>query len=101
MQRTNFNVKTLTVNEKYFFFAWLNFLKPYHKLRQKEIELLALFLYKRHELQKVINDEKLLNKNTTLLLSTDSELYQLLKAAPLTEKDQLNFAKDTNGEDDL
>lgn len=45
--------------------------------------------------------EKLLNKKTTLLLSTDSELYQLLKAAPLAEKDQPNFVKDTNGEDDL
>ena len=45
--------------------------------------------------------EKLLNKNTTLLLSTDSELYQLLKEAPLAKKTQPDFTKDTNGEDDF
>lgn len=61
-KRNNLNVKTLKVTEKLFFQRWLEFLKPYHKLRQKEIELLALFLYKRHQLQKVINDEKILNK---------------------------------------
>lgn len=68
-KRTNFNVKTLMVSEKLFFFRWLEFLKPYHKLRQKEIELLALFLYKRYKLQKVIKDEKILNK---MLFDTDS-----------------------------
>ncbi|AMJ94367.1 protease modulator HflC [Alteromonas stellipolaris] len=45
--------------------------------------------------------EKLLNKNTTLLLSTDSEIYRLLKEVPLAEKTQPHFSKDTNGEDDL
>lgn len=68
-KRSNFNVKTLRVDEKLFFQRWLEFLKPYHKLRQKEIELLALFLYKRHKLQKVIRDEKILNK---MLFDTES-----------------------------
>lgn len=45
--------------------------------------------------------EKLLNKNTTLLLSTDSEIYLLLKEAPPAEKVQADFTKDTTGEDDL
>ena len=45
--------------------------------------------------------EILLNKNTTLLLSTDSEIYHLLKESPLAIKTQPDFTKDTNGEDDL
>ena len=45
--------------------------------------------------------EKLLNKNTTLLLSTDSEIYRLLKEAPLTEKTQPDFSEDIDNEDDL
>lgn len=69
MQRNNLNVKTLNVTEKEFFVRWLEFLKPYHKLRQKEIELLSLFLYKRYQLQKVISDEKILTK---ILFDTDS-----------------------------
>lgn len=67
--RKNINVKTLNISKKSFFFRWLEFLKPYHKLRQKEIELLALFLYKRYQLQKVISDENLLNK---MLFDTDN-----------------------------
>lgn len=45
--------------------------------------------------------EILLNKNTTLLLSTDSEIYHLLKESPLVIKTQPDFTKDNNGEDDL
>ena len=69
MQRNNLNVKTLNVTRKEFFVRWLEFLKPYHGLRQKEIELLSLFLYKRFELEKVIKDEKILNK---ILFGTES-----------------------------
>lgn len=45
--------------------------------------------------------EKLLNKNTTLLLSTDSEIYRLLKEAPLTEKTPPDFSEDIDNEDNL
>jgi membrane protease subunit HflC len=45
--------------------------------------------------------EKLLNKNTTLLLSTDSEIYRLLKDVPFEEITQPDLSKDTHGEDDL
>lgn len=40
---------------------WLQFLKPYHKLRDKEMEMLSLFLNKRYELSKKITDEDLLD----------------------------------------
>lgn len=69
MQKNNLNVKTLNVTEKGFFMRWLEFLKPYHGLRQKEIELLSLFLYKRYQLEKVIKDEKILSK---ILFDTES-----------------------------
>lgn len=69
MQRNNLNVKTLNVSEELFFRRWLEFLKPYHGLRQKEIELLGLFLYKRYQLEKVIKDDKILTK---MLFDTES-----------------------------
>lgn len=62
MQTNNLNVKTLRVSEEMFFQRWLEFLKPYHGLRQKEIELLSLFLHKRYQLEKVIKDDKILTK---------------------------------------
>jgi hypothetical protein len=58
----NINVKTLSVNNKKFFIYWLQFLKPYHKLRNKEIEMLSLFLVKRHELSQKIKDDELIDK---------------------------------------
>lgn len=67
--RVDFNVKTLSVSRKTFFMAWLKFLKPYHKLRLKEMKLLALLLYKRYELSKEISNEKIIIK---LLFDTET-----------------------------
>tara|TARA_R110000868_G_scaffold143967_3_gene362722 strand:- start:860 stop:1198 length:339 start_codon:yes stop_codon:yes gene_type:complete len=47
---------------------WLEFLKPYHKLANKEIEALGLMLYYRHELSKEVSNEDLVDK---LLFSSD------------------------------
>ena len=57
----NINVKNLNVPKKKFFMYWLQLLKPYHKLRDKEIEMLGLFLNKRHELSQKINDDDLID----------------------------------------
>tara|TARA_R110000851_G_scaffold71614_3_gene159203 strand:+ start:5902 stop:6315 length:414 start_codon:yes stop_codon:yes gene_type:complete len=57
----NINIKNLNVPKKKFFMYWLQFLKPYHKLRDKEIEMLSLFLNKRYELSKKITDEDILD----------------------------------------
>lgn len=57
----NINVKTLNVNKEKFFIYWLEFLKPYHKLRDKEVELLGKFLTKRHELLKKVNDNSIVD----------------------------------------
>lgn len=56
------NIKTLTISKKKFFMYWLQFLKPYHKLRDKEIEMLSLFLNKRYELSKRIKDVDILDR---------------------------------------
>lgn len=54
----NTNVKRIKTSEKKLFIYWLTFLKPYHNLRKKEIEMLGTFLYYRHKLsQEVINKE--------------------------------------------
>jgi hypothetical protein len=37
-----------------FFKYWLEFLRPFHGLTNKEIELAAVIIQKRHELSKVI-----------------------------------------------
>lgn len=45
-----------------FFKLWLEFLRPYHDLSNKEMDLLACLLKTRHELSKVIFDEFHLDK---------------------------------------
>ena len=56
------NVKNIKTDKNNFYYLWLQFLKPYHKLTNKEIELLALFLKKREELSRSINDNNLIDK---------------------------------------
>lgn len=50
----NLNVKSISSKKKNIFRYWLEFLRPYHKLRTKEIEALALILYFRYELSREI-----------------------------------------------
>ena len=50
-----------------FFILWLSFLKPFHKLTNNEIKVLAAILLKRHELFRLVKDEHVLNN---LLKST-------------------------------
>jgi hypothetical protein len=51
-----------------FFIIWLSFLKPLHKLTNKEMSLLGTFLKKRHELSYSISDERILD---SYLMSED------------------------------
>jgi hypothetical protein len=50
------SVKRIHTSKKSIFRFWLEFLRPYHKLRTKEIEALALMLYYRYELTREIKD---------------------------------------------
>lgn len=47
-----------------FFKYWLEFLRPLHKLTDREIEVTASFIKYRHQLNKVVNDLDLLDKIT-------------------------------------
>ena len=66
---SNINVKRISTSKKEIFRYWLEFLKPYHKLRQKEIEVLSLMLYYMYELSREVKNPKLVNK---LLFSTET-----------------------------
>lgn len=57
------NVITVpTSTEGKFFKYWLEFLKPFHRLTDREIDVTASFLKQRYELGKVIKDNELLDK---------------------------------------
>lgn len=57
------NVITIPTSlEGSFFRFWLEFLKPIHRLTDREIDVTASFLKQRYELSKVIKDPELLNK---------------------------------------
>ena len=47
-----------------FFRHWLMFLKPFHKLTDREIDIAASLIKKRYELSKVIKDVDILDKVT-------------------------------------
>lgn len=61
------NIKKIRTDKRSIFKYWLRFLKPYHKLRPKEIDALATILYYRYELSRDISNEDMLN---TVLFST-------------------------------
>lgn len=65
----NMNVKRIHTDKKSIFRYWLEFLKPYHKLRQKEIEALGLMLYYRYELSREIKDIEMVDM---ILFSTQT-----------------------------
>ena len=47
-----------------FFRYWFMFLKPFHKLTDREIDVIATFVKHRYELSKVIKDNEILDKVT-------------------------------------
>jgi len=69
MGATNMNIKKIATDKKSIFRYWLEFLRPYHKLRNKQIEALALMLYYRYELSREIHNESMV---CTILFSTET-----------------------------
>jgi len=65
------NIKRIHTDKKTIFRYWLEFLKPYHKLRAKEIEALSLMLYYRYELSRSINDVEMVDM---ILFSTQTRI---------------------------
>lgn len=65
MERKPNNVIALKSNlSGRFFRIWLEFLRPFHKLTERETDVMAAFLKQRFELSKVVSDQEVLNKLT-------------------------------------
>ena len=47
-----------------FFKYWFKFLRPFHKLTDREIDVITSFVKQRYELSKVIKDNEILDKVT-------------------------------------
>ena len=65
-----------------FFRVWIEFLKPIHKLTNKEMDVLAAFLKKRYELGKVITDHDVLDS----VLMSESTKKQIREQCSITPK---------------
>lgn len=50
--------------DKSFFGLWFKFLEPFHKLTDREIDVITSFVKQRYELSKVIKDNEILDKVT-------------------------------------
>ena len=57
-------VRIPTAKGKEFFRLWLNILKPFHNLTNREMDVAVSFLWNRYELSKVISDVNLLEANS-------------------------------------
>lgn len=64
------NVIRIPTSQKKFFRYWYEFLKPFHKLTDREIDVITAFTYERYLLSKVISDEDILDK---VVMSEDSK----------------------------
>lgn len=53
-----------------FFRFWLEFLKPFHNLTDREMQIASTFLKRRQELSKVIQDDSILDK---VVMSEDTK----------------------------
>lgn len=63
-----------------FFQRWFLFLKPFHDLTNREIDVIAAFAKHRYDLSKVISDEKILDK----VLMSDDIKNEIIKECDIT-----------------
>lgn len=70
MKKANNVVRIPTSLQENFFKYWFLFLKPFHNLTNREIDVIASFVKNRYELSKVIKDEALLDK---VVMSDDTK----------------------------
>ena len=64
MKKVNNVVRIPTSLKGKFFRYWMEFLEPFHKLTDREIDIITAFLKHRYELSKVIKDDEILDKVT-------------------------------------
>ena len=95
------NAVKLTVGIERLFQLWLTFLKPIHKLTDGEMRLASEFLLKRHELQREIQNEQLVDvalmssevkKEVMTKLQMDNRYFQVVMSRMRRKKFILNNA---------
>lgn len=64
MVKANNIIRVPTSLDGNFFKYWFMFLKPFHNLTNKEIDVISLFMRERYKLSKVIKDSDILDKVT-------------------------------------
>lgn len=64
MKKANNIIRIPTSLNGKFFRYWFEFLKPFHKLTDRETDVIASFVKQRYELSKVIKDDDILDKVT-------------------------------------
>jgi hypothetical protein len=64
MKKANNIIRIPTSLSGSFFKYWLLFLKPFHKLADREIDIAASLIKQRYELSKVIKDDEILDRVT-------------------------------------
>ena len=64
------NVIRIPTSQKKFFRFWFEFLKPFHKLTDREMDVITAFTYERYNLGKVISDGDILDK---VVMSEDTK----------------------------
>lgn len=64
MKKANNVVRVPTSLKGKFFRYWFEFLQPFHKLTDREIDVITSFVKQRYELSKVITDNSILDKVT-------------------------------------
>lgn len=64
------NVISIPVSLDNFFRYWFEFLKPFHRLTEREIDVIASFVKQRYLLSKVVSSQEVLDK---LIMSEDTK----------------------------
>lgn len=64
MKKPNNIIRIPCSMDKSFFRYWFLFLEPFHKLTDREIDVITSFVKQRYELSKVIKDSTILDKVT-------------------------------------
>lgn len=69
-RKANNIIRIPTTLDRKFFRYWLEFLKPFHKLARREMDIMTSFLALRYRLSKVILDDALLDQ---IVMNEDSK----------------------------
>ena len=75
MKKANNVVRIPTSLNGKFFRYWFEFLRPFHRLTEREMDVITAFLKKRYELSKVIKDNDILDK-VTMSEDTKSQIKE-------------------------